>query len=101
MKTWIVLLLVLLTGLQCELWLSSGGIASVWRVKQDVEAQVSRNEILIKRNQLLEAEVNELKMGQQALEEKARHDLGMVKHGENFYQIMDDPINNEESKISE
>lgn len=100
MKTWIVLLLVLLTGLQCELWLSSGGIASVWRVKQDVEAQVSRNETLMKRNMLLEAEVNELKMGQQALEEKARHDLEMVKHGETFYQIMDDPIN-EESTINE
>lgn len=95
MKTWIVLLLVLLTGLQCELWLSSGGIASVWHVKQEVEAQVSRNETLIKRNQLLEAEVNELKMGQQALEEKARHDLGMVEHGESFYQIIDDPISDE------
>lgn len=89
MKTWIVLLLVLLTGLQCDLWLSNGGISSVMHLKENVEAQVAKNEMLLKRNKLLEAQVNELKMGQQALEEKARDELGMIRRDESFYQVIE------------
>lgn len=89
MKTWIVLLLVLLIGLQCDLWLSSGGIASVLHIKKDLESQLLKNQQLLQRNQALEAQVNELKMGQQELEEKARNDLGMLNRDETFYQIIE------------
>lgn len=89
MKTWIVLLLVLLLGLQCDLWLSNGGIASVLHLKKDVEQQILKNQVLLKRNRALEAQVNELKMGQQALEEKARNELGMLNQDETLYQVIE------------
>lgn len=89
MKTWIILLLVLLVGLQCDLWFSGGGVASVWHLKKDVESQVSKNNTLIQRNKALEAQVNELKMGKQALEESARNDLGMTQRDEVFYQVLE------------
>lgn len=89
MKTWIVLLLVLLAGLQCDLWLSNGGIASVLHLKEAVEKQVSTNQALMERNHLLEIQVNELKHGQEALEDKARSGLGMIDRDEIFYQVIE------------
>jgi cell division protein FtsB len=90
MKTWIILLLVLLAGLQCDLWLSSGGITSVLNLKKDVEKQVMTNQKLIERNHLLEMQVNELKKGQEALEDKARSGLGMIDSDEIFYQVIEE-----------
>ncbi len=89
MKTWIVLLLVLLAGLQCDLWLSNGGITSVLHLKEAVEKQVSHNQALMERNHLLEIQVNELKQAQEALEEKARNGLGMIDRDEVFYQVIE------------
>ncbi len=89
MKTWIILLLILLAGLQCDLWLSSGGIASVLHLKEALDTQASKNQALMERNHLLEIQVNELKQGQEALEDQARSELGMISRDEEFYQIID------------
>jgi cell division protein FtsB len=98
MKTWIVLLLVLLAGLQCDLWLSSGGIPSVLHLKKAVETQAAQNQALVERNRLLEAQVNELKQGQEALEDSARSGLGMINRDEEFYQIIESDNNNSSKK---
>ena len=60
----------------------------VWRLKRSVEAQQAENQRLRERNQALAAEVMDLKQGQEAIEERARSELGMIKEGEEFYQII-------------
>ena len=60
----------------------------IWRLKRSVEAQEEDNKHLRERNQALAAEVLDLKQGQEAIEERARSELGMIKQGEKFYQII-------------
>lgn len=73
--------------LQGKLWFGEGGILDVHRIKQAVAEQQAENLRLQQRNAVLEAEVNDLKNGQSAIEEKARLDLGMIKDDETFYLI--------------
>ena len=63
----------------------------MWRLRQQVDAQEKENEHLRERNAALEAEVRDLKQGLEAIEERARNELGMVKEGEKFYQIVEEP----------
>jgi len=88
-KKLIVLLLVLLGILQYQLWVGDGGLLDLWELHQDVEALKQENERLQERNAALNAEVLDLKQGLDAIEEHAREDLGMVKEGETFYQIVE------------
>jgi cell division protein FtsB len=85
------LLLVLLLMLQYRLWVGDGSLAEVWDLYQQVEAQRDENQSLRERNQALEAEVQDLKQGLEAIEERAREELGMIKEGETFYQIIETP----------
>lgn len=85
----IVLALVLL--LQYRLWLSDGGMREVWRLRGEVAEQKSENEQLKERNRTLLAEVQDLKQGKAAIEERARTDLGMIRGDETFYQVMSAP----------
>jgi len=85
------LLVVLLVLLQYRLWVGDGSLAEVWSLYQQVEAQRAENQRLLERNQALEAEVKDLKQGLDAIEERAREELGMIKKGESFYQIIDEP----------
>jgi cell division protein FtsB len=85
----IVLLLVLLLILQYQLWIGDGGLQDVWELHQDVELLRQENARLQERNAALNAEVLDLKQGLDAIEEHAREDLGMVKEGETFYQIVE------------
>lgn len=73
--------------LQGKLWFGEGGILDVQRIKQAVAQQQAENLRLHQRNAVLEAEVNDLKNGQAAIEERARLDLGMIKDDETFYLI--------------
>ena len=73
--------------LQFKLWFGEGGIVDVHRIKQSVAVQQAENLILRQRNAVLEAEVNDLKNGQAAIEERARLDLGMIKDDETFYLV--------------
>ncbi len=82
-------LLLLFLCLQAELWFSQAGISETLRLKSEVAKQEKANGILLARNQVLEADVQDLKSGKEAIEARARHELGMDKRGETFYQIVD------------
>ena len=82
-----VLLLVAVLALQYRLWLSGDGMREVWRLGGAIEAQQAENDRLRERNRTLAAEVRDLKTGYEAVEERARFELGLVKPGEVFVQI--------------
>ena len=84
-------LLALFIVLQFVLWFGDGSLGEVWRLRQQVDTQRKENETLRERNAALEAEVRDLKQGLEAIEERARNELGMVKKGEKFYQIIEEP----------
>lgn len=86
-----LLLLAALVLLQFQLWFGIGNVPSAMRLKSQVDAQAAENAALAKRNAALAAEVSDLKGGQAAIEERARAELGMVKKGETFYQIVQAP----------
>jgi cell division protein FtsB len=88
MKILAAVLLVLALALQYRLWLSDGGMREVWRLRDEVATQQAANEKLKERNRTLVAEVQDLKQGKTAIEERARTDLGMVGKEESFYQVM-------------
>ena len=81
----LVLILVLL---QYRLWLGDGGMREVHRLRAEIEVQREQNRELKERNRTLAAEVQDLKKGTVAIEERARTDLGMVGRGETFYQVV-------------
>ena len=83
------LLLAALVLLQYRLWVADDGFREVWQLRTAVAAQQADNDSLRQRNGQLKAEVQDLKQGLTALEERARHDLGMVGVGETFYQVVD------------
>lgn len=83
-------LMVILAGLQYRIWVGEGSLAEVWRLTQNIEVQSTKNAELQQRNQKLHAEVLDLKQGMEAIEERARRELGMIAKGEVFYQIVDD-----------
>ncbi|TBU94771.1 cell division protein FtsB [Phytopseudomonas dryadis] len=80
-------LILLLGGLQYRLWVGEGSLAQVADLQQQIADQEGENERLLERNRILEAEVMELKKGMETVEERARHELGMVKDGETLYQL--------------
>ena len=83
--------ILVLAVLQYRLWLSGEGMREVWQLGGAVEAQRAENAVLAERNAQLKAEVADLKQGLTALEERARHDLGMISVTETFYQVVDTP----------
>ena len=88
MRKLILFLVVLLVYLQYRLWLGDGGLLELWNIHQEVEAQREENARLRERNEALDAQVLDLKQGLDAIEERAREDMGMVKQGETFYQVV-------------
>lgn len=88
---WVTITLLLLTlALQYPLWLGSGSWHRVWDLNRQVAHQKSINVSLHNRNDTLEAEVRDLKTGDAAIEERARSELGMVKPGEVYYQVVNE-----------
>lgn len=87
---WLTLLLVLIVAaLQYPLWLGKGSWLRVWEVDQKITAQTQVNQGLKARNASLDAEVRDLKQGYDAIEERARSELGMVKQDEVFFQVLE------------
>jgi cell division protein FtsB len=84
----IAVLLILLVALQYKLWLGQGGYRNVQQLRQELAAQQIENRQLLQRNQALQAEVEDLKKGLAAVEERAREELGMIRKGETFYQVV-------------
>jgi cell division protein FtsB len=80
---------ILLFALQAKLWLGNGGWHQAKKLEQKVSEQQSNNAGLQQRNDALAAEVEDLKSGESAVEERARNELGMVKPGETFYRVVD------------
>ncbi|MEO8809459.1 MAG: cell division protein FtsB [Rhodanobacter sp.] len=92
MLRWIaLLLLLLLIGLQLKLWSGSGSMHEVDSLRLAVKKQSQDNAALLKRNQSLAADVHDLKHGDQAVEARARTELGLIKPGEVFYQVVEQP----------
>lgn len=90
MKWVLVFLLFVLLTLQFRLWVGEGSYASVQGLKQEIEQQQTENDGLAARNETLYREVSELKTGQDAVEEIARSELGMVREGETYYLLVDE-----------
>ena len=89
-RWWPLLALALmLVALQAKLWLGSGGLPDARALRQTVEQQRAENKRLQERNDALSAEVEDLKSGEAAVEERARSELGMVKPGETFYRVVE------------
>ena len=89
LRVLLVLLVLLLAALQYKLWYGSGGQHEVASLKAQVAVQAAENRSLQARNDALAAEVADLKAGGEAVEERARSELGMVKPGETFYRVID------------
>ena len=84
-----LILLILLLALEIKLWTGGGGMREVWRLEQRLAEQKQENQKLKQRNEALAAEVQDLKSGKDAIEERARSELGLIKPGEVFYQVVE------------
>lgn len=89
MRLLALFLAVLIAALQWPLWVGKGGWLRVWQLDQQVAERQAQNTRLQERNDALDAEVRDLKTGSDAIEERARNELGMVKQGEVFFQVLD------------
>lgn len=83
-----LVLIIALVVLQHKLWLGDGNIIQWVSLQQKLKANQETNNQLLSRNKALEADIKELKKGDQALEEQARYELGMVKESETYYQFV-------------
>ena len=89
MRALTIILIALIALLQYPLWLGKGSWLRVWKVNQQVEKQQIENSASQQQNDALRAEVRDLKQGNEAAEERARNELGMIKSDEVFYQVID------------
>lgn len=83
------ILVIAFFSLQLRLWIGDGSLAEVWQLNGAIERQERENHLLSERNKRLRAEVKNLKEGLDAVEERARTQLGMVKEDETFFLIID------------
>lgn len=92
-----LILFVVLILLQFKLWLGEGGYTEVKRLGTRVEAQRQQNDELLQRNAELQAEVEDLRDRLDAVEERARNELGLIKPDEKFYQVVPPPPQNNQN----
>ena len=88
MRLLISLLVLVFIVLQYRLWFGDGSLSEVVQLSRELEVQKEKLQELTERNRKLEAQVLDLQNGFDAYEEKARNDLGMIKKGETFFQII-------------
>ena len=88
MKALVAVLILMLIGLQYKLWFGDGSLSEVVQLSRELEVQKEKLRQLEERNKILEAQVLDLQNGLDAFEEKARNDLGMIKQGETFIQLI-------------
>jgi cell division protein FtsB len=82
------MLIGVLVLLQCRLWLESGGIRDMIKMKEMLAQQAIENDKLKKRNEELVFQIQRLQYSKDAAESRARNELGMIKKNETFYQIV-------------
>lgn len=86
---WLPIVLITLLGLlQYRLWFGKNSILDYLSREQEVKTQAQQNANLAQRNALLNADITDLKVGLEAIEERARNELGLIKQGETFYRIL-------------
>jgi cell division protein FtsB len=90
-KTLALILAGLLLGLQYPLWIGKGSWTKVWELERTLAQSREGNAKLKARNDALDAEVRDLKEGMDAIEERARLELGMIRKDEVFYQLVQPP----------
>jgi cell division protein FtsB len=95
-KSVMTILAILLVLLQYRLWFSHDGLPSLLHLHHQVEKQRDDNQVLEERNQVLAAEVQDLKNGEDALEERARSELGMIRSDETFFHIIEEPTDEDD-----
>ncbi|REL25843.1 cell division protein FtsB [Thalassotalea euphylliae] len=88
MRTITALLLIFVVFLQYRLWFGKNSIADYVALKEEVVRQQADNDKLRQRNKLLYVDTDDLKSGVEAVEERARNELGMIKNGETFFRII-------------
>lgn len=88
MKPIIIALIALLVVLQYQLWVAPGGIVQTYHLQKSIQQQTLVNKQLLARNDEIAADIKDLKTGNEAIEEHARNDLGMIKPNEIFYQAV-------------
>ena len=91
MRILVFVLGALIVLIQYPLWLGKGGWLRAWEMDRQLEAQRAHNRLLEGRNAVLGAEVRDLKQGIEAIEERARYELGMVRPDEVFFQYVTKP----------
>ncbi len=89
MKVLAGILVALIFAIQFPLWIGKGGWLRVWEIGEQLAAQREKNAALEARNAAIAAEVRDLKQGRDALEERARYELGLVRPDEVFFQIVE------------
>lgn len=88
MRTLIAILLVVLAALQYRLWFGQLSVTDYLRQQEEIATQQASNQELMKRNRMLLADVNDLRQGQEAIEERARNELGLIAEDEVFFRIV-------------
>ncbi|RUO25814.1 cell division protein FtsB [Aliidiomarina minuta] len=81
-------LIGLMFALQYRLWMGEHSIADYRQLQEDIARQEASNEQLAQRNQLLQADINDLRSAQEAVEERARNELGLIKENETFFRLV-------------
>jgi cell division protein FtsB len=89
MKGIIAALVVIVALLQYKLWIGNGSFGEVYRLDRTIVAQEKENAVAKERNLALQAEVDDLKHGMDAIEERARSEMGMIKKDETFFRVID------------
>ncbi|MBY5921479.1 cell division protein FtsB [Ferrimonas balearica] len=91
MRILLVVLTLLLVALQYRLWAGENSLREVVRLREQIQRQLEGNSALVERNQVLMQEIKDLRDGLDAVEERARHELGMVREDEQFYRVIRRP----------
>jgi len=89
MRILAIVLVILIAAIQTPLWFGKGGWLRVWEIDRQLEAQRQSNEQQRARNAAMDAEVRDLKTGYDAIEERARSELGMIRQDEVFFQVLE------------
>ncbi|MFK8028264.1 MAG: cell division protein FtsB [Gammaproteobacteria bacterium] len=89
MKLFVLFLVTVFLILQYQLWIDRDGVRKLVHLSDRIEEQTEKNQQLYERNEVLAAEVEDLKSGFDAIEERARMELGMIREGETFFQVIE------------
>jgi len=98
MRAFTALLLIVFSLLQYRLWFGKNSVPDYLALQEDVTRQQLANEKLKQRNKLLYADTDDLKLGTEAIEERARNELGMIKENETFFRVIPSKANSMEEK---